>query len=76
MALTSGKNESLFSSSLCDFIPGLRRLETVLEIIAVHFKRKITRIFLQELFGVRITICLIERSSLVVVFRGLLGSEM
>ena len=70
-----------FSSSLVSgvaFVPTcgtsvhislLRRLETVLERIAVLFKHKIARHFLLELFDDRITICLIEQSSLGVSFR-------
>ena len=42
----------------------------MLELIAVPFKRKIAWVFLQELFGRRITLCLIEQSSLGVIFRG------
>ena len=55
-----------------DFSPNslLRRLETVLGLTAVPFKRKIARVFFQELFGERSIICLIERSSLGVVFCG------
>ena len=33
----------------------------MLKRIALHFKRKLARSFLQELFGERITVCLIER---------------
>ena len=54
-----------FCAGLWDFCPNslLRRLDTVLERIAVPFKRKIAWIFLQKLFGERITICHIEQSS-------------
>ena len=59
-------------SCLWDFSPTslLRRLEIVLERIAVPFKRKIARMFLFELFGEHITICLTERSSMGLFFRG------
>ena len=58
-------------ATLWNFSPNslLRRLETVLELIAVPFKRKIAQLFLQELTGERITVCLIEQSSLGVIFR-------
>ena len=80
MALTSGKVQFLFLHHWCqvwlraglwNFSPNslLRRLETVLEPIAVPFKRKISRIILRDLFGERITVRLIEWSSLGVVFR-------
>ena len=61
-----------FRAGLWEFSPNylLRRLDTVLEVTAVFFKRKIARIILQELFGEHITICLIERASLGIVFRG------
>ena len=81
MAKTSGKLQSVFLHHWCqvwlsgrpvDFNPSylLRRLETVLELIAVPFKRKLARVFLQALFGACITVCLTERSSLGVVLRG------
>ena len=43
---------------------------SVLELIAVLCKHKIARIFLQELFDEGISMCLIEKSSLGVIFRG------
>ena len=49
----------------------LSRLEAVLEFIALLFKCKIPRIFLQELFSEDIALCLVEWSSLDVVVRGL-----
>ena len=58
-------NALLHSNSL------LKHLETVLELIDVPFKHKIANIFLQELFNKRITICLIEQSSLDIVFCGI-----
>ena len=45
----------------------LRRLNTVLELMFVHYK--MARSFSQELFGERIAMFLTERSSLAVVFR-------
>ena len=41
----------------------LKRLEIELGRIVVYFKRKIAWVILQEIFGERITICFIERSS-------------
>ena len=81
MSMTSGKVQSIFfmffiNGVRCGVLAGmwefslhslLIRLETVLEVIAVPFKRKTARIFLQGLFGERLTICLIERSSLAYV---------
>ena len=61
-----------FKPALRDFSPNtlLRRLETVLAMIAERFKRNIERIVLQKLFIERINICPIERSSLGVVLLG------
>ena len=69
MAMTSGKPSLIFfvigfkcgfRAGLWDFSPKslLKRLETVLEPIAVPSKHKIKRIFLQELFCERITVSL------------------
>ena len=66
------QNPVSFSSSVVsDVAFVLRRLETVLERIALPFKRKIAQVFLHELFGEHSTFCLIDWSSLGVVFRGL-----
>ena len=72
MAMMSGEVQSLFLQHWCqvwlssrpvDFSSNslLRHFETVLELFAVRFKRKIARMFLQELFGEPITIRLTER---------------
>ena len=67
------QNPVSFSSSLESgvvLVPNCspRGLETVLERIAVPLKRKFAQVFLQELFDERIYFCLVERSSLGVVF--------
>ena len=78
MAITSGKFQSLFLHHWCQVWLScrpvglqsnclLRRLNTVLELMFVHYK--MARIVLQELFVERIAMFLIERSSLAVVFR-------
>ena len=61
-----------FRAGLRDFSPNCmpKRLERVVELIVVPFKRLIARIFLQELFGESITICLIEGTSMTLVFHG------
>ena len=67
------------TSVRCRFLAGLLnfttnylpiRLKTILELIDVHFKLKIAWMFVQDLFGERITVCFTERYFLVVVFRG------
>ena len=77
MSMTSGKVQSIFFFSFingvrCGVLAGMWEfsLHSLLEVIAVPFKRKTARIFLQGLFGERLTICLIERSSMGVGFRG------